>query len=271
MKLSIITVNFNNKDGLQKTIDSVICQTWKDYEWIIIDGGSTDGSKELIEQYQEHFAYWCSELDQGVYNAMNKGISRAKGDYLNFLNSGDCFHNPDVLSNIFQRKISEDIIYGNLNYVFKDKSFVDKYPSQLSFHYFLYLSIGHPASFIRSTLLKDGYREDFKIISDWYKFLEWFREGRTFYHVDAVISDFDTAGMSSKNIDIIKKEKEKAFDELFSPANRRLIEESIFLQKEHDEMKSLGLIQLKEYGGIRFSLWLRLTNFLVKTIRKNKS
>ena len=80
MKLSIITINYNNKAGLQKTIDSVICQTWKDYEWIIIDGGSTDGSKELIEQYQQYFAYWCSEPDKGVYNAMNKGITKAKGE-----------------------------------------------------------------------------------------------------------------------------------------------------------------------------------------------
>ena len=78
MKLSIITINYNNKAGLQKTIDSVVAQTWRDFEWIIIDGGSTDGSKELIEQYQQHFAYWCSEPDKGVYNAMNKGIDKAK-------------------------------------------------------------------------------------------------------------------------------------------------------------------------------------------------
>ncbi len=270
MKLSIITINYNNKQGLQKTIDSVISQTWKDYEWIIIDGGSTDGSKELIEQYQEHFAYWCSEPDKGVYNAMNKGIRKAKGEYLQFLNSGDCFHNQSVLAKIFNNNVCGDIIYGNLNYVFKDKTLIDKYPSHLSIHFFLCRSIGHPASFIRSDLLKDGYREDFKIISDWYKFLVWFREGRTFYYVNDVISDFDTTGMSSINIDIIKKEKEIAFNELFSPINRQLIKESILLQKEHDEMKSLGLFQLKECGGIRLSLWLWLTNFLTKTIKNNQ-
>ena len=84
MKLSIITINYNNKAGLQRTIDSVICQTCKDFEWIVIDGGSTDGSKQLIEQYQSHFAYWCSEPDNGVYHAMNKGITHAKGEYLLF-------------------------------------------------------------------------------------------------------------------------------------------------------------------------------------------
>ena len=78
MRLSIITINYNNKNGLQKTIDSVISQTFKDFEWIIIDGGSTDGSKELIEQYSQYISYGISEPDNGIYNAMNKGIKRDK-------------------------------------------------------------------------------------------------------------------------------------------------------------------------------------------------
>ena len=98
MKLSIITINYNNKEGLQRTIDSVIGQTWHDFEWIIIDGGSKDGSKELIEQYQQYFAYWCSEPDKGVYNAMNKGIKHAQGEYLLFLKIHTfVFHNDFVV------------------------------------------------------------------------------------------------------------------------------------------------------------------------------
>ena len=89
MKLSIITINLNNREGLQKTIESVISQTFRDFEWIVIDGGSTDGSAELIKQYAAHFAYWVSESDKGIYNAMNKGIRQAKGEWLQFLNSGD--------------------------------------------------------------------------------------------------------------------------------------------------------------------------------------
>ena len=100
MKLSIITINYNNRDGLQKTIDSVVSQTYKNFEWIIIDGGSTDGSKELIEQYQDHCAYWCSEPDKGIYNAMNKGIEKAIGDYSLFLNSGDRLHDDTVIDKI---------------------------------------------------------------------------------------------------------------------------------------------------------------------------
>ena len=91
MKLSIITVNRNNKDGLEKTIRSVIRQTSHDYEYIIIDGASTDGSPEIIRNYEENITYWISEPDTGIYNAMNKGIRKAQGDYCLFLNSYSSF------------------------------------------------------------------------------------------------------------------------------------------------------------------------------------
>ena len=89
MILSIITINYNNSDGLQRTIESVLSQTWTDFEWIVIDGGSTDGSLDIIKKHASHFSFWCSEPDTGIYNAMNKGITHAKGEYLNFMNSGD--------------------------------------------------------------------------------------------------------------------------------------------------------------------------------------
>ena len=100
MTLSIITINYNDVHGLQKTINSVLSQTWKDYEWIIIDGGSTDGSKELIEKYQQHFSFWCSEPDKGIYNAINKGIAHAHGDYIQFLHSGDYLFEPTTLEKV---------------------------------------------------------------------------------------------------------------------------------------------------------------------------
>ena len=103
MKLSIITVNLNNLEGLKKTYESVVCQTFTDYEWLVIDGGSTDGSREFIEQHQDKFAYWCSEPDKGIYNAMNKGIVKAKGEYLNFMNSGDCFASSFVVASTCAR------------------------------------------------------------------------------------------------------------------------------------------------------------------------
>ena len=88
MKYSIITVNYNNKEGLRNTIESVIHQTYRDFEFIVIDGGSTDGSAEVLKEYDSQITYWVSEKDKGIYNAMNKGIAKATGDYLNFMNSG---------------------------------------------------------------------------------------------------------------------------------------------------------------------------------------
>ena len=100
MKYSIITINYNNRDGLEKTIQSVINQTCQDFEFIIIDGGSTDGSVDIIKKYNDRINYWVSEPDKGIYNAMNKGILQAHGEYLNFMNSGDCFFDNEVLNKV---------------------------------------------------------------------------------------------------------------------------------------------------------------------------
>jgi len=116
-KLSIITVNFNNKDGLIDTAKSVINQTWTDYEWIIIDGGSTDGSVDVIKEYADKtdkLVYWCSEPDGGIYQGMNKGIDKANGEYCWFLNSGDYAYKNTTLAEIFDNKFDEDIIYGDI-------------------------------------------------------------------------------------------------------------------------------------------------------------
>ena len=112
MKLSVITVNFNDAQGLERTIKSVISQTFRDYEFIIIDGGSTDSSIDVIKKYEDHINFWVSEPDGGIYQGMNKGLSHAKGDYVNFMNGGDSFHAPDVLETIFSLNTEADIITG---------------------------------------------------------------------------------------------------------------------------------------------------------------
>lgn len=173
MKLSIITINYNNREGLQNTIDSIISQTWKDFEWIIIDGGSTDGSKELIEKYQDNFAYWCSEPDNGVYNAMNKGIDRATGDYLNFMNSGDCFFSYDTLQKVFKHYRSADILYGDA--VISNQGIMKGFQSDFVFGDDLIRStINHQASFFKRELfvICGYYDENLKIVSDWKFYIE---------------------------------------------------------------------------------------------------
>lgn len=207
MKLSIITINYNNKSGLQKTIDSVICQTFRDYEWIVIDGGSTDGSKELIEEYQDHFAYWCSEPDKGVYNAMNKGIAHAKGEYLNFMNSGDCFSSPEVIESVFCLNNCEDIVYGNVLQTYKDHQvLITQYQQDYRYPIFILKdNLCHQSMFIRRKLLKErGYEESFTLLADWARNIEFFFSGATFKYVPVTICNYDAYGISSSNA-IVKK------------------------------------------------------------------
>ena len=112
MKLSIITINLNNKADLQKTIDSIFTQTCKEFEWVIIDGGSTDGSVELIKETLQYINYWVSEPDKGIYNAMNKGIKASHGEYLLFLNSGDYLYDSSVIHNVLPLLKDRDFYVG---------------------------------------------------------------------------------------------------------------------------------------------------------------
>ena len=216
MRLSIITINYNNLDGLRKTIDSVVSQTFRDFEWIIIDGGSTDGSKQLIEQNAEHFSYWVSEPDTGIYNAMNKGIKQAHGKYLQFLNSGDWFYDENSLMRCFQHEFNTDIVYGDLYFVKENGELeLSSYPQQLTIHFLYHFSLGHNASFIKRSLMqKDPYDEHYTIVSDWKFFLKQALAGSTFERIGEVITCFDTTGISSCNEVLIQEERNRAIKEL---------------------------------------------------------
>lgn len=246
MKLSIITINFNNLAGLQKTAESVISQTWKDFEWIIIDGGSTDGSKEyIITLYDDlndsgwnPITYWCSEPDKGIYNAMNKGIANANGEYLNFMNSGDCFYEKDTLEKVKDELYDDDIIYGNQEVVINGQTFLCLYPDKLSMHYFLCNSIGHQSSFIKKILIeKDGYREDYEIISDGFAFFKWRIDRKNFRHLQATIARFDMSGVSSLHTPKMYAERDRMFCELFGANNFSFVMEGFELQQQVNTYK----------------------------------
>lgn len=108
-KISIVTICFNSVKFIERTIQSVLLQTYPNIEYIIIDGGSTDGTKEIIEKYSSKISYWCSEKDNGIYDAMNKGIKIATGEWINFMNSGDSFVSENVLANVMSASIGDDI------------------------------------------------------------------------------------------------------------------------------------------------------------------
>ena len=197
MKLSIITINFNNRDGLQRTINSVLSQSFKDFELIVIDGGSTDGSRNLLEIYKKYFSYWCSEPDKGVYNAQNKGISVAKGEYMSFMNSGDEFYDKDILKNVFMNEPKADILYGDWVHRYSNSEKIQYAPHEMSLIYIFTDNICHQAMFIRSSLLRQkGYDENMKIFSDWKRWREAVLARNTFQYVPHVICKFDAGGIS---------------------------------------------------------------------------
>lgn len=169
MRYTIITINYNNKDGLRQTIKSVIEQSFKDFEFIIIDGGSTDGSLDVLKEYNEKISYWISEPDNGVYNAMNKGIEKAHGDYLNFMNSGDCFYDSNVLANIADQHITEDLIVGR-DYHYNaetKKGFATILPPRLSMLTFIHHTLPHQSSFFKRELFGHNlYDETLQIAAD---------------------------------------------------------------------------------------------------------
>ena len=167
-KNSVITVNLNNKDGLKTTIESVINQTVfnKNIEYIIIDGGSTDGSVDVIEKYKDKLHYYVSEKDNGIYEAMNKGVSHATGEYCLFLNSGDKFCENNVIEQALPH-LEGDFIYGNLMLNGKQKKM---YPDSISVDYFSYESLPHPSSFIKTQLLRDNPYKTYDIIFIIYSF-----------------------------------------------------------------------------------------------------
>jgi len=196
-QLSIITVNLNNLEGLKKTMHSVFEQTFTDYEYIIIDGGSTDGSKEYIERHADKLAYWVSEQDGGIFNAMNKGIRVAKGEYLIFENSGDYFYSENVLKDVFGQSPTEDIIYGNVKWW--PVSYNGNYPDELTFEHFRYNTIPHQGAFIKRSLFdKVGlYDEEYPVNSDWNFFiLAIYKFNCSYRHVNTIISYCNTDGVS---------------------------------------------------------------------------
>lgn len=165
MRYSIITINYNDKEGLKRTVVSVLNQTHTDYEFIIIDGGSTDGSVDVIQKYEDDITYWVSEKDNGIYHAMNKGVAKAQGEYCIFMNSGDCFHSSNVLESV--SKYQEDIICGKM---LKGKTISPSghNKSTISLVDLMRGSLPHQAMFIkRELMIKHPYDENYKILSDW--------------------------------------------------------------------------------------------------------
>jgi glycosyltransferase involved in cell wall biosynthesis len=213
-KVSVITINLNNAHGLRRTIESVVAQTFTDYEYIVIDGGSTDSSVEVIKDFSGKINYWISEPDKGVYNAMNKGIMKSVGEYLQFLNSGDFLADKKVLEEVFKFRREAGILYGDI-YFFSD-SHEKKLHSfnnvELDSLYFFKRSLAHCSTFIRRDLIiNEPYDENLKIVSDWKFFYKKIvLESNELEYIHYPIACFKEDGISSLQANQVAIEKERA-------------------------------------------------------------
>lgn len=253
LQLTIITINFNNTPGFRKTIESVVNQTSKDFEYIVIDGGSTDDTVDIINRYaiirtpsknNEGKAFipcswrsspegieggFLSEPDKGIYHAMNKGIRLARGKYLHFLNSGDWLADNNVVKNMLNEitspsskgansELGPDILVGNVISVRPDgKVRYNRNNKEVSFFTFYRGTLQHTSAYIRKDLFDQYglYDETLKIVADWkwYLIVAGLNKANVQF-TDTYVTYFDTTGISSTQFDLDKSERRKVIEEL---------------------------------------------------------
>lgn len=236
MKVSIVTINYNNVEGLKKTLASVAEQSYRDIEHIIIDGASTDGSVDTIKEYVsanpnrdpffKHTIKWVSEKDNGIYNAMNKGIKKATGAYIQILNSGDILAAPEVTERMVaavEKEEYPELLYGNM--IKKDYAtgkIVGKSGNvNCTMLNFFIGTLNHDCCYIRRDLfdLYGLYDESLKIVSDWKWFIQAIGLGKVkpiYFDIDVTI--FDASGISETNLELRNKERRRVLEEVLPPA-----------------------------------------------------
>ena len=228
--ISIVTICFNAENGLEKTMNSVLSQTYNNIEYIIKDGGSTDRTNEVIVKYKKKFEQKkiryinISQKDQGIYDAMNQATDIASGKYINYMNAGDVFFNENVLTDIFENnKLDSDIIYGNsvCEYEFiKDKKEYTLWKGQSQS--FVQMPFSHQACFLSTDLVKQyHYDTSFKSAADFHLLSRLFMDGKTFYNSDCMISICTMKGVSNTEIkrsymESIRVKKELGMTEFLS-------------------------------------------------------
>ncbi len=261
MTLSIITINYNNRDGLRKTIESVIAQSCKDFEFIIIDGASTDGGVDVLKEYDRHIDYWSSTPDNGVYNAMNKGVKIARGRYCIFMNSGDTFHDEDVIKNAIGQLQEDgaDVVTGG---TWLSIGRLVPAPESVSMTFLYAATLCHQSSFIRRKLLLEfPYDESLRYVADWKFWVQTLIYNNcTYSHVKATVSDYDWNGMSTVYYKDVEKEKQRVLQS-FLPA-KILQDYHKFAIGDNWEDKLYIAIKASRFHGVIYSFNVCLIKFL---------
>ncbi|WP_316632865.1 glycosyltransferase family 2 protein [uncultured Flavobacterium sp.] len=263
--ISIITINYNNLAGLKRTVESVINQTWQEFEYIIIDGGSTDGSAGYIESKLEHIDYWVSEPDNGIYNAMNKGIKKAAGEYLLFLNSGDILDNEDALGHAVSQFDNSDLIVFDQKVVGDSVFYLTSPPSDINFSYMYFGYLPHASTFIKKKLFNRAglYDENLRIVSDWkFMMVALFRYYCTYSKKAGVLSIFELGGFSSIYDD--RFERNQVISKYFGVYKQDMdnLQQRELLLKQN-RYKMLQEIETRKFGKKIVSVFFRVYLFLI--------
>lgn len=260
-RITVVTISFNAIDAIEATILSVINQTYKNVEYIVIDGGSKDGTYDIIKKYSHNLSYHISEPDKGIYDAMNKGIAQATGDYVIFMNAGDSFYNNEAITQISPYLDGNStIVYGKLMRILNDCKFIGK-QERLELLATKDV-IPHQATFIKldyhkSHLFDTSYKSsgDYKFFYDAY-----FKDHCVFQPVDIIVANYDSedTGMSRSNIRIgyiedlrIKGQEYDPFVEkyisrqLFYMKLKKMLPKPIYYAWRRHQLKKHGYIVLK--------------------------
>lgn len=252
MKLSIITINYNNAEGLRRTLASVAAQTYDSIEHIIIDGNSTDESVDIIKEYVHQLEIgdrrlkieWVSEKDQGIYNAMNKGIRKAAGDYCQFLNSGDYLAAPDVTERMVNAMPEGiDILYGNMCKVLPNGKMLQdrgKGTNEVTLNMFYHGCLNHSPAYIKRSLFDEYgmYDETLKICSDWKFYMQSIVLGKAkVKYVDIDVTIFDMTGISETRKDILNEERNRLLHEMVPEGILKDYDRYHFPMEQYDRLK----------------------------------
>ena len=267
MKLSIITINYNNAEGLRKTMESVLSQTYKDFEYVVVDGVSTDSSVDIIRasalQAEGLEITWISEPDKGIYNAMNKGIRMATGEYLLFLNSGDFLISEDVLEKVFENECSADILCARCNVSDNGKVvWTSNPPEKVTFGTLYMVGLAHQSTFIRKSLFEQYgyYDESFRYNADiefWYRTIV--DNAASTQKIDVITTDYNLDGVSEK----------KKNDPVFMGEHKRILAKPIYQKILPDYKHYKSIIPIaQEYQWInKYSFLRRILRYIHKVVK----